>query len=101
MKKITIALSLLVFLGMASAQYKNTDRNKPHPIWHHQHGWIIPTLVGGVIVYEIARNQPPVIVQPTIIIDPSIPQEIYRYVTDVTAYDYSCSCWKQVMIPVK
>jgi len=62
MKKL-LAVFLLLIAGTASAQH-----------FHHHHGywqrgynggwnWVAPTIIGGVIGYEIARNQTPVVVQ--------------------------------------
>ena len=41
-----------------------------HGHWRHNHGnwvWVAPALVGGIIGYEIARNQQPIIVQQPIL----------------------------------
>lgn len=56
-----------------------------HRHWHHNHGWVwvAPTIIGGVIGYEIARNQQPVIVQ-------QIPQQTQTV---------ECTEWREVMHP--
>lgn len=44
-----------------------------HGHWHRSAptwGWVAPTIIGGVIGYEIARNQTPVIVQQPQVIAP-------------------------------
>lgn len=41
-----------------------------HGHWRHNHGnwvWVAPALMGGIIGYEIARNQQPIIVQQPIL----------------------------------
>ena len=59
MKKL-LAIGLFVISTAAAAQHH-------HGHWRHGHGghwhWVAPTLIGGVIGYEIARNQSQVIVQ--------------------------------------
>jgi len=42
------------------------------PIHHNHWGWVAPTIIGGVIGYEIARNQNPVIVQQPTVIQPQV-----------------------------
>jgi hypothetical protein len=85
MRKIVLALALLTSVP-AMAQYATMS---PHPGYRAQYGhhghwhrggngwmWIAPTVIGGVIGYEIARNQPPVIVQqPPVIIQQ--PGQVY------------------------
>lgn len=72
MKKLLI-ISAMCFAVAAQAQHR------PYP--HHRHypggigwSWVAPTIVGGVVGYEIARNQQPVIVQqqPVIVQQPSV-----------------------------
>ena len=55
MKKL-LAIGLFVISTAAAAQHHHH-----HGHWRHGHGghwhWVAPTLIGGVIGYEIARNQ--------------------------------------------
>jgi hypothetical protein len=80
MKKILLALSMLAVFGTANAQ------------WHHHHGgyyrgggyysggnWVAPLIIGGIAGAVIAREtapviiqQPPVIVQSPIYVNPEI-----------------------------
>jgi hypothetical protein len=70
MKKALLAL--LLVSGSAMAQHHDYYRHYHHGYW--QRGapgwvWVAPTIIGGVIGYEIARNQPPVVVpQPPVIV---------------------------------
>ena len=59
MKKILFVL-LATFCLTASAQYGH-HRFHPHPhhVWKPGMGWVIPTIVGGVVVYEIVKAQQP------------------------------------------
>ena len=64
MKKILVALSLLALTGSAMAQHYHG-----HGLYHHGYyrgpgySWWVAPVVTGVIGYEIARSQQPVIVQ--------------------------------------
>jgi hypothetical protein len=60
MKKI-LFLSLMLISLSASAQ-------QHHGYWRHGGGgnpwfWVAPTVIGGVVGYEIARQQQPVVIQ--------------------------------------
>lgn len=65
--------------------------------------WVAPAIIGGIVGYELGRpqviQQPPVIVQPAPVYSYPQPQPMpygYRY---IQAYDPSCGCYKQVMVP--
>jgi hypothetical protein len=102
MKRIAIGALLALTLVAAQAQHGH----RPHgSYWHPRHGWVFPTMIGGIIGYEIARsqNQPVVVQQPPIIVtQPAPPGPItnppvsYRV---VEAWDPSCTCFKQVFVP--
>jgi hypothetical protein len=89
MKKL-LAVFLLLIAGTASAQH-----------FHHHHGywqrgynggwnWVAPTIIGGVIGYEIARNQTPVVVQqqPVIVQQPA-----------TVIQSQNCSPWTETQNP--
>lgn len=79
MKKL-IAILLLSTAGSVFAQHHHH-----HGPWRHYGGghwnWVAPTIIGGVIGYEIARNQPPVVVQQPIVVPPP------------TVVQQNCSPW--------
>jgi hypothetical protein len=88
MKKI-LAVVLLTASASAMAQHHH------HGHWHHRGGpspwvWVAPTIIGGVIGYEIAKNQPPVIVQqpPVVVQQPT-----------VTVQPVNCSPWTEIQNP--
>jgi len=70
MKKALLAL--LLVSGSAMAQHHDYYRHPYHGYWQRGGSgwvWVAPTIIGGVIGYEIARNQPPVVVpQPPVIV---------------------------------
>lgn len=89
MKKL-IALFLVTLSAAAMAQ--------PGFRYHHGHGyypgygWIAPTVIGGVIGYEIARNYPPVVVQQPVIVQQA-PATVYY------GQSQQCTVWTEVQNP--
>lgn len=87
MKKL-LAVLLLTVSASAMAQHHHGH----HGHWRHGGGnswvWVAPALIGGVIGYEISRNQPPVVVQqqPVIIQNPQVVQQ-------------NCSPWTEIQNP--
>ena len=84
MKKILVALSLVVLTGTAIAQHHG------HGFRHHGHhrgpsmGWWVAPVVVGAISYELGRQQVIVQQQPIVIQQQSIPPSI------------TCTEWKEV-----
>lgn len=79
MKKILAPLLMFV-ASTAMAQHHGFHHGHRH--WHPNYGWVFPTIIGGVVGYEIARQQQPVIVQqppPVVIQAPA-----------------NCSAWREV-----
>jgi hypothetical protein len=84
MKKLLI-LCLLSVSSAAMAQHH-------HGYWQYRSGpnpwiWVAPTVIGGVIGYEIARNQPPVVVQQPPVIVQQLPAQ------------QNCSPWTEIQNP--
>lgn len=72
MKKIVLGLLFVSSSAMAHGPYGTYGQHNYH-YGHHRHNsynWVAPTIIGGVIGYEIARLRPmpPVIVQPAPVI---------------------------------
>ena len=86
MKKL-IALLLVCLSVTAMAQHRPYPHHHRHSGWGYN-GWIAPVIVSGVIGYEIARNNPPVIVQQPVIVQP----------TPVPYYGQSqtCTAWNEI-----
>lgn len=83
MKKFIISLCLLfVTAPVLAGPFHHRHHHHHQRHWHSHHGWVwvAPTIIGGVIGYEIARNQQPVVVQQS----PVIIQNI------------ECDEWKEV-----
>ena len=86
MKKLIIAS--LIALG-ASSSFAQHYHHGHHGHWHRNTGggwnWVVPALVGGVIVYEATR--PPVVQQPVIV-------QQNRVIND-----NNCSPWTEIQNP--
>ena len=86
MKKILVALSLLALTGSAMAQHYHG-----HAHYHGGYyrgpgfGWWVAPVVTGVIGYEIARSQQPVVVQQQPVIVQQQPVQTQ-----------TCSEWKEI-----
>ena len=87
--KLLLAALLAVASTTAIAQHRHPGhsgfhhRHFHHKHWHPHHGWVVPTIIGGVVVYEIMKNQqpaPPVIIQQ----EPAPPITV-------------CGEWKEIM----
>ena len=90
MKKL-IALILLTVSASAMAQpgFRHYHHHGYYPGYNY--GWVAPTIIGGVIGYEIARNQPPVVVQQPVIVQPA-PVPYY-------GQPQTCTVWTEVQQP--
>ena len=118
MKKLLVTLLFLV-AGTASAfdcrngvdhkhpscynhshtQHRHSERheyhNPPAVVYRDDSSWIAPLIFGAVIGTMISQqnNRP---AEPARAIEP--PLTTYRY---IQAYDLSCACYKQVLIPIQ
>ena len=70
--KYLIAVVLAFTSITAAAQHGGHSRHHFHhhhaARWYPGHGWILPSIIGGVLVYEIAKSQQPttiIVEQPT------------------------------------
>ncbi len=87
MKKL-IAVFLLMASASAFAQHHHGHR---HGHGFRPHSWIGPTIIGGVIGYEIARQQPIIIQQQPMFVQqqPVIIQQSPQVCTDWKEIQYS------------
>ena len=72
MKKV-LAVLLLGFSSMAFAQHHGHRWHHGHHHqrhWHSNHGWVVPAIIGGAVVYAATRPAP-VVQQPTVILQPN------------------------------
>lgn len=66
-----LGIALLVFSTTVFAQHGHGHRGHHHGHWRHHGGgwhWVVPAIIGGVIVYEVTKPAPPpqqvVVIQP-------------------------------------
>ena len=85
---LTVSVSVMAQPGF---RYYHHHGHYPGP----NYGWVAPTIIGGVIGYEIARNQSPIIVQQPVIVQsaPIPPATVYYGQTQ------SCTEWVEVQQP--
>jgi len=89
MKKILVALSLLALTGSAMAQHYHGHGLRPYGYYRGPgYGWWVAPVVTGVIGYEIARSQQPVVVQQQPVIVQQQPVQTQ-----------TCTDWKEIQGP--
>jgi hypothetical protein len=88
MKKL---IALILLAGSLSAQAQPGFRHHHHHGYYpgYNYGWVAPTIIGGVIGYEIARNYPPVVVQQPVIVQQA-PATVYY------GQSQQCTAWTEV-----
>jgi len=89
MKRLIALLFLTVSVStMAQPGFRHYHHHGYYP--GPNYSWVAPTIIGGVIGYEIARNQPPVIVQQPIIVQPA-PVPYYGQ-----SQPQTCTSWTEI-----
>ena len=88
MKRILVLI--LAFVS-ASAMAQHGFRHHHHHGYHSgpNYSWVAPTIIGGVIGYEIARNYTPVVVQQPVIVQ-QVPATVYY------GQSQQCTAWTEV-----
>ena len=87
MKKVLLAMSLVLLAGSASAHgfYGGYHGGYYRAPYYGGGGWIAPALIGGVIGYELSRNQPVVVQQQPVIVQ-NPPTVVYQPRENCTAW---------------
>jgi hypothetical protein len=111
MKKILfIALIAASFSSAVLADRDRLERRqdyqyRPHPDarWHSDAGWLIPAIIGGVLIYGAVNSQPrpPVVVQPPpqyYPIEPNQPQQPPIGYHWEQILDGNCNCYRVVLV---
>lgn len=100
MKKV-LAILLLSLTSLAHAD--GWRHGGGHYVYRPSYGWVVPSVVGGVIGYEIARQRQPevVIIQPQPVapaptINPPIPPFGYHW---EAILDANCNCYRSALVP--
>jgi hypothetical protein len=95
MKKILVALSILLAATAASAQ------------WNHRHysggnNWVAPLIIGGIagaLITREAQQPPPVIVQQPQVIVQQPPVIVQQQPQMMFQREQICSEWREIMTP--
>ena len=93
MKKIVVSLLLMVLSVPVFAQhYARHGHHGHHGYWRHAGGpnpwvWAVPTIIGGVVGYEIARQQSVIVQQPVVVQTTPVPMQ------------QNCSPWTETQNP--
>jgi hypothetical protein len=84
-------IALVLLAGSVSAMAQPGFRHHHHHGYHsgHNYNWIAPTIIGGVIGYEIARNYPPVVIQQPVVVQQA-PATVYY------GQSQQCTAWTEV-----
>jgi hypothetical protein len=95
MKKIILAL---LFVVSASAHADGWRHGGGHYVYRPSYGWVVPAVVGGVIVYGVTRPNV-VYVQP-----PFPPPAAPVFPTPAGMHweailDSNCNCYRTVLVP--
>ena len=84
MKKIILSMLLLVVAGTASAQWRHHHHGHGPRVIYRDNNWAAPLILGGIVGAVIAKQQPPVYVQPQ-------PVFVQRQTV--------CTEWKEIQYP--
>ena len=87
-------ITLILLAGSLSAVAQPGFRHYHHHGYYPgpNYGWVAPTIIGGMIGYEMARNYPTVVVQQPVIVQQA-PATVYYGQTQ------SCSEWIEIQQP--
>jgi hypothetical protein len=86
MKKVLFSILLLLSTNTFAQHYGH------HGHWRHGYNgyngwnWVVPAVVGGIVVYEVSKNQPPPAPQQSVIIQQNVIQP-------------NCSPWTETISP--
>ena len=104
----------ILFIALIATNFSTTvfaDRGRqdyqyrPHPDarWHSDAGWLIPAIIGGVLIYGAVDNQPqpPVVIQSPpqyYPIEPNQPQQPPFGYHWEQILDGNCNCYRVVLV---
>lgn len=86
MKKFLVLITLLFVSVAASAQYRHWGHRYYGPYYGGGGGWVAPVLIGGVIGYELSKqnNNTVIVQQPSVMVEPTTME---------------CGPWKEIQTP--
>lgn len=97
MKKL-IVLLLVAISTTAFAQHRYNHQRQYHPTY----GWVVPAIIGGVLVYEISKAQQPPPPPPVIVQQPPVvmqqPPVVMQQPPVVLPREVQCTGWKEIQL---
>ena len=98
-----LAISALFAFSSDAQAYEGWHHGGGHYVYRPNYGWVVPSVVGGVIGYELARPRQPevVVVQP----QPVYPPPPAPVMPTPAGYhweailDATCNCYRTVLVP--
>ena len=101
MKKILVTAALVLASTAALAHPYYGHRHYPR---HSHYDWVVPAIIGGVVVYGVTHARsvpppPPVVIQaPQVPHVPQVPQAPMGFHYE-SILDANCNCYKTVLVP--
>lgn len=90
MKKF-LAIAVLALATVPALAQHHHGRGHHHRTWHPNHGWVVPALIGGAVVYAATRPDPVIVQQPPVVVQN--PPVITQYPVQ------SCTPWFETQNP--
>jgi hypothetical protein len=96
-----LAMSILFAWAPEAQAHEEWHHGGGHYVYRPGIGWVVPAVVGGMIVYEATRptisvDPGGVVARPTIIVPPTPAPVGYHW---EALLESNCSCYKTVLIP--
>ena len=102
MKKVLAIFTLCAGMGMCATTYAEPwHHGGGHYVWRPGYGWVVPAVVGGLIVYGATQPRTVVVQQPVPVAPPPTyapPPAPYGYHWE-QILDAGCNCYKTVLVP--
>jgi hypothetical protein len=103
MKKLLVIFTLCA--GLSTCMIAHADgwhHGGGHYVYRPGYGWIVPSVIGGVIGYELARPRPPEVVYVPTPVGPPPVVPVYPQPAGYhweAILDASCNCYRTVLLP--
>jgi len=96
-------LLTILLLSLSTISYADGWRHGGgHYVYRPGYGWIVPAVVGGVIVYGVTRPRPPEVVYIPEPVSPPPTTPYWRTPADMhweAVLDANCNCYRTVLVP--
>ena len=94
MKKLLIVFISLIPFSTFAGGHHGWHHGGGHYVYQPNIGWVVPAVIGGLIVYEVTR--PTVVVtQPAPVVTPPAPPAGFHW---EAILDAKCNCYRTVLV---